>query len=143
MRVKIKKLDKNAVIPFYGTEGSAGMDLTATSKEVVDKGDDYGFIEYGTGLSVEIPEGYAGFIFPRSSISKTGMMLANAVGVIDSDYTGEVKLRFKYISKSVDYKVGDRIGQLIIMPYPKIEFEEVQELSTTARSSGGFGSTGS
>lgn len=141
MKVRIKRLSENAVIPTYANPGDAGLDLVATYVKVEDH-NKYGFFEYGTGLAVEIPEGYIGLIFPRSSISKTGMMLANAVGVIDSSYRGEIKLRFKYISGTNSYEVGDRVAQLIILPYPIVEFEEVQELSETQRSSGGFGSTG-
>lgn len=80
MEVKIKKLNKNAVIPFYAKPGDAGMDLTATSKTF----DDYGNVEYGTGLAIEIPKGHVGLIFPRSSICKQDLALTNAVGVIDS-----------------------------------------------------------
>lgn len=141
MKVRIKRLSENAVIPAYANPGDAGLDLVATYVKVEDH-NKYGYFEYGTGLAVEIPEGYVGLIFPRSSISKTGLMLANAVGVIDSSYRGEIKLRFKYISGTPSYEVGDRVAQLIILPYPVVEFEEVQELSETQRSSGGFGSTG-
>lgn len=141
MKVRIKRLSENAVIPTYANPGDAGLDLVATYVKVEDH-NKYGFFEYGTGLAVEIPEGYVGLIFPRSSISKTGMMLANAVAVIDSSYRGEIKLRYKYVSGTNSYNVGDKIAQLIILPYPIVEFEEVQELSETQRSSGGFGSTG-
>lgn len=141
MKVRIKRLSENAVIPAYANPGDAGLDLVATYVKVEDH-NKYGFFEYGTGLAVEIPEGYVGLIFPRSSISKTGMMLANAVAVIDSSYRGEIKLRYKYISGTNSYNVGDKIAQLIVLPYPIVEFEEAQELSETQRSSGGFGSTG-
>lgn len=141
MKVKIKKLHPDAVIPSYAHNTDAGLDLTAISLEIVDKGD-YGYYRYKTGLSMEIPEGYVGLIYPRSSISNTGMILSNSVGVIDSGYRGEIEFRFKHIKNTVEYKVGDRIGQLIIMPYPKIEFEEVQDHSEeTTRGEGGFGST--
>jgi dUTP pyrophosphatase len=140
LEVKVTKVYENAVIPKYETLGSAGMDLTAIS-ESIDQTKDYGFIEYGTGLAMSIPEGYVGLLFPRSSISKTGMMLANAVGVIDSDYRGEIKFRFKYISGTTKYNVGDRIGQIIIVPYPNIKFLEVDDLDSTQRGSGSFGST--
>ena len=141
MKVRIKRLSENAVIPAYANPGDAGLDLVATYVKVEDH-NKYGFFEYGTGLAVEIPEGYVGLIFPRSSISKTGMMLANAVAVIDSSYRGEIKLRYKYISGTNSYNVGDKIAQLIVLPDPIVEFEEAQELSETQRSSGGFGSTG-
>ena len=146
MQVNIKKLNENAVIPKYETTGAAGMDLTATSKTY----DDHGNVVYGTGLSFEIPEGYVGYIFPRSSNAKKDLLLSNSVGVIDSDYRGEVIFKFKsqlslteFRKKSYhdDYEIGDRIGQIIIMPYPKIEFVEVNELDETERGNGGFGST--
>lgn len=141
MKVKIKKLDPKAVLPLYSKRGDAAMDLTAISLTKVDR-DTFGYLEYGTGLAVEIPEGYVGLLFPRSSISNSGLILSNSVGVIDSGYRGEVKLRFKHILDTAAYKVGDRIGQIIILPYPQIEFEEVDELSSTDRGEGGFGSTG-
>lgn len=154
MEVKIKKLCETAVIPSYAKPGDAGMDLVATSR-VVDK---YGNVEYGTGLAMEIPEGYVGLLFPRSSISKYDLSLANAVGVVDSGYRGEIKFKFKPTLSYTDfgatedvhgvsieasiYKVGDRIGQIIILPYPKISFKEVDKLSSTERADGGFGHTG-
>lgn len=151
MEINIKKLVKQATIPRYAKVGDAGMDLVATSKEV---NSDYGFIEYGTGLSIEIPEGYVGLIFPRSSISKSIYNLANSVGVIDSGYRGEIKVRFFLNSAGLtdiisndasfdnkDYAVGDRIAQILIMPYPMVTFKEVDELSATDRGDGGFGST--
>jgi len=142
MKVKIKKLVESAVIPSYSKKGDAGMDLTAVSKEIVDSNGDYGYISYGTGLSIEIPERFVGLIFPRSSISNTGLILANAVGVIDSGYRGEISCRFKHVANTVDYKIGDRVAQLIILPYPEVEFEEVADLSKTVREGGSFGSSG-
>lgn len=141
MTVKIKKLNDAAVIPTRGTEHSAGMDLTAVSKEVVDNGK-HGYVNYGTGLAFAIPEGHVGLLFPRSSISKTGLILSNSAGVIDSDYRGEVTMRFKHIKDTDDYNIGDRIGQLIIVPYPQVTFEEVSDLDETVRGTGGYGSTG-
>ena len=142
MEVKIKKLHKDAVIPKYAKPGDAGMDLTAVSMKI----DEYGNICYGTGLAFEIPEGYVGLVFPRSSNHKKGVILTNCVGVIDSGYRGEVSFKFKEIAlgnfSNVAYKVGDRIGQIIIMPYPRIEFIEVEELSETERGTNGYGSTG-
>lgn len=145
MKVKIKKLNPLAVIPKYAKPGDAGMDLTAVSYEYDGAHDNY---IYGTGLAVEIPEGYVGLIFPRSSNRKTSAYLTNHVGVIDSGYRGEIMLTFKgrdsgrLLMPYAPYQVGDRIGQLIIMPYPQIEFEEVNELSETERGEGGHGSTG-
>ena len=146
LEVKIKKLHKNAVIPKYETVGSVGMDLTAVSKEY----DEHGNVVFGTGLAVQIPEGYYADLRPRSSISKYDLVLANSVGTIDSDYRGELILKFKpsvYFGVNrgdddgVMYDVGDRIAQLVILPYPKVSFVEVDELSDTERGTGGFGST--
>lgn len=140
MKVKIKKLLSFVKIPEYAKEGDAGMDLRTTGiSEQTDK-----YIEYGTGLCIEIPEGYVGLVFPRSSISKTDLILANSVGVIDSGYRGEIKARFKITSdEDVEiYEFGDKIAQLLIIPYPQIQFEVVEELSFTERSEGGFGSSG-
>tara|TARA_R100000152_G_C6677178_1_gene111988 strand:- start:198 stop:623 length:426 start_codon:yes stop_codon:yes gene_type:complete len=139
MKVKIMKLDPAAKIPKYAKRGDAGMDLYAVSQTF----DDHGNYVYGTGLAMEIPEGYVGLIFPRSSISKTAHSLRNAVGVIDSGYRGELIFKFDInVQNSPVYEVGDRIGQIMIMPYPKIQFEEAFELSKTARGTGGYGSTG-
>ena len=138
LKVKFKKLYVDAVKPSYAKDGDAGLDLTAyTVSSIVN--DTY--IEYGTGIAVEIPHGYVGLIFPRSSVSKKeNFYLKNSVGVIDSGYRGEIKLRF---NKSEEhYGAGEKIGQLIILPYPTIYLEEVNELSSTDRGQGGFGSTG-
>jgi dUTP pyrophosphatase len=166
MIVKVKKLCDNAIIPTYAHSTDAGMDLYATSKSF----DRNGNYVYGTGIAVEIPEGYVGLIFPRSSISKTDLFLTDAVGVIDSGYRGEITAKFKSsircikglkgvlirvfsmdifneisvgnIAGTNPYDVGERIAQLIIIPYPKVEFKEVEELSKTDREDGGYGSTG-
>lgn len=162
MEVKIKKLSDKAVIPAYAKDGDAGMDLVATSINY----DDYGNIVYGTGLAFEVPKGYVGLLFPRSSNAKTDLLLSNSVGILDSGYRGEVMFKFKHsirqagvffrlrkllglkpviynlVDKNRIYKVGDRIGQIIIMPFPSIEFKEVDKLSTTERGIGGYGSTG-
>jgi dUTP pyrophosphatase len=140
MRVRIKKLNENAVIPSYAKDGDAGMDLVATriiSNTTFD-------VSYGTDLAMEIPNGFVGLVFPRSSIRKYELALSNAVGVIDSGYRGELQATFKKTNglDSLAYKVGDRIAQIIIIPYPPIEFDEVAELSDTERGDGGFGSTG-
>ena len=152
MKVNVKKLDSNAVLPTYAKHGDAGMDLTATSKSY----DEHGNVVYGTSLAFEIPTGYVGLLFPRSSNTKKDLILGNSVGVIDSGYRGEVVFKFKAIDTQYlqdgkltflkrdfmkEYNVGDRIGQIIIMPYPQIEFNLVDELSTTDRGVGGFGST--
>lgn len=144
MEVKIKKLNDKAVLPVQVDKGSAGMDLTAISEKLFADGA-INYVEYGTGLALEIPEGYVGLIFPRSSISSnTTLILSNSVGVIDSSYRGEIKFRFKSLSPmgNKKYKIGERIGQLVIMPYPKIEFIQVEELNNTERGEGGYGSSG-
>ena len=168
MKIKIKKLHENAIIPIYSYFGDAGIDLIAISKNY----DEFGNVSYGIGLAIEIPEGYVGLIFPRSSNCKKDLLLTNSVGVIDSNFRGEIFVKFKpslifasnefsktneigNISKTFDkidipgnpysyeeYEIGDRICQLIIIPYPKIEFQEVEELSETQRGEGGFGHTG-
>ena len=139
MKVKIKKLVENAVIPTYAKKGDAGMDLTATSKTY----DEQGNVVYGTGIAVEIPNGYVGLVIPRSSICKTDLLLTNSVGVIDSGYRGEIMAKFAYVHMhNKKYEIGDRIAQLIIMPYPIIEFVESEELSETERGDGGYGSSG-
>lgn len=144
MQVKIKKLKDNAVLPTYSTDGSAAMDLTAVSEKIFfEHGITY--IEYGVGLAFEIPPGHVALLFPRSSISSNTMLtLANSVGVLDSDFRGEVTFRFKPLVTvgAKKYKIGERIGQILIVPYPKIEFVEVQELSETDRGTGGYGSSG-
>ena len=140
IKVKIKKLKENAVIPTYAKVGDAGMDLIATSIISNTTFD----ITYGLGIALEIPEGFVGLVFPRSSIRKYELTLSNSVGVIDSGYRGELQATFKKTNglDSLSYKVGDRIAQIMIIPYPQIEFEEVNELSNTERGEGGFGSTG-
>jgi dUTP pyrophosphatase len=140
MKVRVKKLHPGAVVPKYAKPGDAGLDLTAISKEY-DAAND--LVVFGTGLAVEIPEGYVGLIFPRSSICKTPLILSNSVGVIDSGYRGEIKFMFRPIDRPrKNYEVGDRIGQLIIMPFPQVELVEAEELSSSERGTGGFGSSG-
>ena len=136
LNVKIKKLHKDAVIPTKAHATDAGCDLYATSCHY-----DNGLIIYGTGIAVEIPQGYVGLVFPRSSIANTNLTLSNSVGVIDSGYRGEIMAKFRK-GGSTTYKVGDRIAQLIIIPYPEVTFKEVDELSESDRGVGGYGSTG-
>jgi dUTP pyrophosphatase len=145
MDVRIKKLHKDAVIPVYAKPGDAGLDLVATEKltETAKQ------VSYGTGISVEIPYGYVGLVFPRSSVRKYELELSNSVGVIDSGYRGEIQLTFNktivgeiYAPSANIYETGDKIGQLVILPYPHINLVEVDELSETERGDGGFGSTG-
>jgi len=142
MKVNIMKLVDEAVTPKKAHSTDAGLDLTATSMK-----EQKGMVIYGTGLAFEIPEGHVGLVFPRSSVSKTCLSLSNAVGVIDAGYRGEVMFKFReHLSPRDDtgriYSVGDRIGQIIIMPIPEIEFEEVESLSDTSRGTGGYGSSG-
>ena len=138
MKVKVMKLDAGAKIPKYAKPGDAGMDLTAVDVTT----DQYGCFTYHTGLAVEIPFWHVGLLFPRSSIYKTGQTLTNCVGVIDSGYRGEIMMKFSLSANRNEYQIGDRIGQLIIMPYPRIDFKEVDELTASERGSGGYGSTG-
>ena len=166
VKVKFKKLHPDAVTPKYAKPGDAGMDLVAIDRIIsTDNDEQADYIEYKTGLAFEIPEGYVGLLFPRSSNSKKDLTLTNSVGIIDSHFRGEVTLRYK-VDATYDrivsefsnkivledeggdqftqliYDIGDRVGQLIIIPYPQIEFEEVEELSETERGDGGYGSTG-
>lgn len=143
MKVKIKKLHPNAVIPVYAKEGDAALDLVATTANL----DSFRNVTYGTGLSIEIPEGHVGLLFARSSVSKTGLSLANSVGVVDSGYRGEIVLKYRFLRNlkiiaGNNPKVGERVGQIMIIPHPKVEFIEVGELSNSDRGTGGFGSTG-
>ena len=140
IQVKIKKLNEKAVIPCYAKDGDAGMDLVAIDKEDISIYQ----VKYFTGISMEIPYGYVGLIFPRSSVYKHGFFLSNSVGVIDSGYRGEIMVIFnKKIGLDLrNYKVGDRVAQIMIVPYPQVMFVESEELSETERGSGGFGSTG-
>ena len=173
MEIKIKKLHPDAVIPSYSKLGDAGQDLVCVSRYF----DAEGNVVYGTGLAFEIPEGYVGLLFPRSSNAKKDLTLSNSVGVIDSGYRGEVSFKFKpsaffadddfaepgevgKVSNTFDYtilpkgfnqdwsygyslyEVGDRVGQIIIMPYPQVVFVESEDLEPSLRGEGGFGSTG-
>jgi dUTP pyrophosphatase len=140
MKVKIKKLSPEVVIPTYAKDGDAGLDLVATS--IVSE--EAFQITYGLGVAMEIPYGFVGLVFPRSSIRKYDLSLTNCVGVIDSGYRGELQATFRKERgvASKKYEIGDKVCQIMIIPYPPIEFEEVQELNNTERGEGGFGSTG-
>lgn len=143
MDVKFKKLHDDAKIPSYAHDTDAGLDLTAVSfTQEFDKSNKLVLV-YHTGLTVEIPEGYVGLIFMRSSISNKSISLTNAVAVIDSGYRGELLLKYKITTDSLPtiYQPGEKIGQLIIIPYPKINPIEAEELSSSDRNEGGFGST--
>ncbi len=141
MKLKVKLTHPEAKLPTKGTDGSAGYDLTAVTEKIDLQ---YRFIEYSFGLAVAIPEGHVGLIFPRSSISKKDISLSNAVGVIDSDYRGEITARFKNIIPvgAKKYGVGDRIAQLVVLKLPEVELEQVDTLDETTRGTGGYGSTG-
>lgn len=141
MKIKFKKLVDSAVMPSKAHPTDAGYDLTATSKRI----DDLCNYVYGTGIAVEIPDGYVGLVFPRSSIANKTLALTNSVGVIDSGYRGEIMAKFKVTLHPHDmhsYDIGERIAQLIVIPSLDIEFEEVEELSDSDRGIGGYGSSG-
>ena len=137
--INIKKTNELAIIPKYAHSTDAGMDLVAVSMNETDK-----YIEYDTGIAIEIPKGYVGLVFPRSSVSKLDLVQANSVGVIDSSYRNSIKVRFKKLKDNwlCIYVPGERSAQLIILPYPMIGFNEVEKLSDSDRGLGGFGSTG-
>lgn len=140
VEIQIKRLHPEAKLPKYSKAGDAGMDLTCVSLIETDL-----YIEYKLGLSMQIPQGYAGFILPRSSLSNYHLVLANHVGLIDSGYRGEVTARFKKTNDGPNakyYQVGDKICQLVIMPYPLVLIQEVTELEESDRGTGGYGSSG-
>ena len=140
MIVKLKKLHSDAVVPKYAKESDAGLDLTAVS--VISDDDDQ--VVYGTGIALEIPEGYVGLVFPRSSVRKQDLIMSNSVGVIDAGYRGEIQVTFnkKHEDYNIIYHVGDRVAQIIIIPHPQVTFLEADELSDTDRGTGGHGSSG-
>ena len=152
MLLEFKKLNEDAETPTRANPYDAGLDLVATSAKRTG-----GYIEYGTGIAVNIPKNCVGLLFPRSSISKYDLMLANSVGVIDSGYTGELKVRMNIVREqklsgdgsgydgvrtSKQYNVGDRIAQLVVMPIEHVELTEVTSFIETERGDGGFGSSG-
>lgn len=144
MQVKFKKLHPDAVLPTYAKPGDAGLDMTPVSK-VWDK-EKLGWL-YGYGIAVEIPQGYAGFLYPRSSIWKKPSILSNHVGIVDSGYRGEIKALFRQThdadqSTEKEYEIGERNLQMVIKPITHIEPEWADELSDTERGTGGFGSSG-
>ncbi len=144
MEVRFKKLSDKATTPVYAYDGDAGLDLTAVSvnSEINECGQFV--IVYHTGLALEIPKGYVGLIFPRSSIAKKSLTLTNCVAVIDSNYRGEILLKFKNTtgdSVPAVYPIGAKIAQLVIMPHPIVNLIESDELSSTERGEGGFGSS--
>lgn len=140
MKIKVKRLNELAMLPTKAHATDAGFDLYATSKIY----DNDGNVVYGCGLAFEIPEGYMGLIFPRSSNANKSLLLSNSVGVIDAGYRGEVTAKFKrlYPISQGEYAIGERFAQLIVMPIPAVEFEEAEELSESERGVGGYGSSG-
>ena len=145
INVKITKLNPNAIIPTYGSDYAAGADLYACieDKLIIKKGET---VFVPTGLSMEIPEGLAGLIYARSGLAcKKGLAPANKVGVIDSDYRGEIKVALHNHNAdklALGVENGERIAQIVITPYIKADFETVEELEDTDRGESGFGSTG-
>ena len=140
VKIKIKKINPFAIAPTKAHATDAGFDLYATSKTY----DNDGNVVYGCGLAFEIPEGYMGLVFPRSSNANKLLLLSNSVGVIDAGYRGEVTAKFKrlYPISQGEYAIGERFAQLIVMPIPAVEFEEAEELSESERGVGGYGSSG-
>lgn len=150
--IKVKKIVPEATIPQKAHQSDAGFDLVALDDGTIDA--DCGFIQYRTGISIEPPNGYHTEIFPRSSISKYDLILANSIGLVDESYRGEILVRFKYIHAfhadgiSLDdhpirkYKKGDKIAQLVLRKTEDMNILEVNELSDTKRGTGGFGSSG-
>lgn len=144
MTLKIKRLTDDAILPIRAHNGDAGIDLTCTTitQELNEAGQL--ILVYHTGLAVEIPEGYVGLLFQRSSICKKSIVMTNCVGVIDSGYRGEIIGKFRSTTDVVPalYKPGERFAQLVIVPYLDVDIEEVTELNNTERGEDGYGSTG-
>lgn len=144
MKIRFKKLREGAVIPTKAHPSDAGFDLVAISRKI----DEDGAVVYGTGIAFEIPTGYVGLVFPRSSVAKKDVVLSNCVGVIDSGYRGEVMAKFKFIDPLIThdeyhwYDVGDRICQIVFVKLPDVDMVESDELSESDRGDGGYGSTG-
>lgn len=142
--VRTKKLNENAILPKYGSANAAGADLYACMEEgaVTLQPGETRFIH--TGIAMEIPEGYGGFVFARSGLAcKRGLAPANKVGVVDSDYRGELMVALhNHSAEPQTIENGERIAQLVIMPYLAVDFMEAEALDDTARGTGGFGSTG-
>jgi dUTP pyrophosphatase len=142
--VKLKPLRPDWKLPTYAHKGDAGLDMTATTKTI----DEFGNTVYGTSLALQLPEGHVGLLFPRSSICKKQLFLTNSVGIIDQGYQGEILFKFKSFNHTgdenlnIDYNVGERIGQLIVLPIPYVNIEVVSELDNSERGEGGYGSSG-
>lgn len=164
--VKFQKLVPEAVVPTFGREGDVGADLVCTSRHF----DENGAAVYGTGIALQLPEGYYADLRARSSIAKYDLVLANGIGTIDPNYRGELILKFKPSAAFYDhadnplagtqtsttdfvalfedmedavlYNIGDKIGQIIVLPYPKVNFVEVEQVQDSNRGTAGFGSSG-
>lgn len=140
MQVKFKKLHADAKLPVKGSLDAACYDVYATSVEV-----NNGVVTYGLGFATQIPKGWRGVVVPRSNISKHPWVMANSIGIIDSDYRGEWMVKFKCVSnflEAVPYGEGDRIAQIYFEKNTDVEFVEVESLDESERGAGGFGSTG-
>ncbi len=139
--MRFQKLTTTATTPTRATPGAAGIDLYADHDVLVSCG---ASVMLGTGIAAEVPEGYVGLVCIRSSVGKAGVSLANAVGVIDSDYRGEIKLCLAYTAGNGGHfiKQGDKVAQLVVLPAPTFDLVEVDALTATSRGTGGFGSTG-
>lgn len=144
MELKFKRLKDSAVLPIRGTKGAAGIDLTCTNITTTLNEANQLMLVYHTDLAVEIPKGYVGLLVPRSSIWKKSLMLTDSLGIIDSDFRGEIVAIMKATTDTVPaiYKQGERFCQLVILKKPEYTIKEVEELSKTERGEGGFGSTG-
>lgn len=140
MKIEVKRLNELAILPTKAHATDAGFDLYATSKTY----DNDGNVVYGCGLAFEIPDGYMGLVFPRSSNAKKSLLLSNSVGVIDAGYRGEVTAKFKrlYLISQGEYAIGERFAQIIFLPIPNVELEITDELSDSERGMGGYGSSG-
>lgn len=135
--VKFKLLSTNAKKPVRTSDEAAGYDMYAA--DIVETEDT---IVYKTDVAIELPEGYAGFLMPRSSVVKTGMHLGNSVGLLDSDFRGNISFVFYKRQNCTPYAIGDRVGQLVVIKLPNVVLEESEDLSETERGTNGFGSSG-
>jgi dUTP pyrophosphatase len=152
MEIKFKRLDGLAKKPTKAHKTDGAFDLYAVTAtpimEIINQRTRnettiVKYWEYDTKLSIELPSGYVGLVLPRSSISETSLVLSNHVGLIDENYRGSIKFRFRDLSNGQNrYQIGDRIGQILIVPYPQIEWKETEELSESERGTDGFGSSG-
>jgi len=143
VRINFRKIDKNATVPKRGSNEAAGYDLYADVDDIIEVMP-HSTVKIGTGLAMEIPDGYFGAIFARSGLAtKEGLRPSNCVGCIDQDYRGEVIVALHNDSDTSRFITpNERIAQLVIIPYLEVEFNEVEKLNTTSRGTGGFGSTG-